>query len=109
MDRKILFLILLGILVLPLGALAQLHNYGPDISYTSLLDKIETATWIIFAAIAVICFIIAGIMFLTAQGAPDKLQAARSAFIWGVVGVVVGIVAYSIIEIVGSALTAGSK
>lgn len=81
-------------------ALAQLRSYGPDISIEAVVESVKTATWIIFAAVAVICFVIAGILFLTAQGQPEKLKTARSAFIWGVAGVVVGIVAFSIISIV---------
>lgn len=58
------------------------------------------ATGLIFGCVAVICFVMAGVMFLTAQGQPEKLQQARSAVFWGVGGVIVGIVAFSIIAIV---------
>lgn len=55
---------------------------------------------LIFGAVAVICFLVAGVLFLTAAGDPGKLTIARAAFIWGIVGVVVGILAFSIIEII---------
>lgn len=86
----------------PLGhVLANyLGNYGPDIGIQDIIPSIETLIWIIFTVIVVVCFVIAGIMFLTAQGAPEKLKTARSAFIWGIAGVVVGILAYSIIPII---------
>ena len=129
MNKKILFLVLLGVLVLPSVVFAQLVTWcdpgnlyrinsgGAELIYTGqplcvgiygLIDDIESAIWIIFALIALICFVLAGILFLTAQGAPDKLQAAKSAFIWGVVGIIVGIVAYSIIAIVANMLGANS-
>jgi hypothetical protein len=60
--------------------------------------------WIIFGGIAVIAFVVSGILFLTAGGAPEKVATARNAAIWGIAGVVVGILAYSILAIVGTAL-----
>ena len=91
---------------------AQLTSFcGPDTGtpcindITSLFSSIESLIWIVFGAVALVCFVIAGILFLTAQGAPEKLKTARSAFIWGIAGVVVGILAYSIISIVGSFMT----
>jgi FtsH-binding integral membrane protein len=118
MNKKIVFIILFGVLISlgsPLGLIHASINpadgpaftgYGSDFtfSYVYYLEKILNSLWIIFTAIAVIMFVIAGITFLTANGSPEKLTQARSALIWGVVGVVVGIVAYSIITIVSSIL-----
>jgi len=94
-------------LLLPVLAFAQpsVTNIG---SLTQLVTYIEHALWIVFGAIAVICFVVAGILFLTAGGQPEKVQSARSAFIWGIAGVVVGILAYSIIAIVTTVMTGGS-
>jgi len=73
-------------------------------SLPALISQIQTIMWIIFGGIAVIMFVVAGIMFLTAQGQPEKVQTARSALIWGIAGVVVGILAYSILTIIGASL-----
>lgn len=103
MTKTKLALISIGILLLPVVALAQ-----PTVQISSLqeiVNSIERAVWIVFGGIAVVCFVVAGILFLTAGGTPEKVQSARSAFIWGVAGVVVGIVAYSIIAIVSSVIT----
>jgi FtsH-binding integral membrane protein len=54
-------------------------------------------------------FVVAGITFLTANGEPDKLKTARSALLWGTIGIVVAIIAYSIIGIISGALTADSQ
>ena len=100
-TKKItLSLVTMGIMALPFLAFAQ-----PSVTITSLTDlvaKIESAVWIVFGGIAVLAFVVAGILFLTAGGAPEKIASARSAFLWGVAGVVVGIIAYSIIAIVSS-------
>jgi FtsH-binding integral membrane protein len=103
MSKKTLFLILLGVLASPSIVFAQLtYGYSQNYSYLDILDTFMGNLWILFTAIAVICFAIAGITFLTANGDPEKLKLARSAFIWGIVGVVIGIIAGSIISIVGS-------
>jgi len=73
---------------------------------TNLVNSVLRTTAYIFTAIVVVLFVVAGILFLTAQGAPEKLATARSAFLWGVVGVAVGIIAYSIVLIVAGVLGA---
>ncbi|MGD0577005.1 MAG: hypothetical protein ABSA74_02955 [Candidatus Staskawiczbacteria bacterium] len=112
-TKLTLSLISLGILLLPVAALAQMNGTATggyaNASLTSLSDlvnAIEKAAGLVFGCIAVICFVIAGVLFLTAGGQAEKISAARSAFLWGVAGVVVGIIAFSIIAIVGSMMTA---
>ena len=106
-SKKILSLILLGFLALPSVIFAQLTGIGsgPDISLTAIMHGAEYAAGFIFGSIAVICFVVAGILFLTAQGAPEKLKTAKAAVLWGVVGVVVGIVAFSVIALVEAMIT----
>jgi len=103
----LLSLATLCVLVSPVAALAvynPINNVsgGQVTDLGGLINAILQKLWVVFAGIAVICFLIAGILFLTANGQADKIAAARSSFIWGVAGVVVGIIAYSIIAIVGS-------
>jgi len=98
MNKKILTLILLGAIVLPITVFAAVD------SIQSLSMAIVNAIWPVFVVIVVICFVVAGILFLSAMGEPEKIAKAKSAFLWGVVGVVVGIVAYSIIRIISNIL-----
>ena len=108
MNTKKIALISLTVMLLPVMALAQMEPNAPGGpgaqvgSLQQIIHVVENAMGLIFGAIAVIAFLYAGILFLTAGGAPEKIAAARSAFIWGVAGVVVGIVAFSIIAIVAS-------
>lgn len=60
--------------------------------------------WPVFIGLAILMFLLAGVYFLTAQGDPGKLKEARSALIWGIVGVVVGILSFSLPYIVGTTL-----
>jgi len=105
MNKTKLTLISLGMLLLPVLALAQ-PAVG-SLNLCMLIGKIETAVWEVFGLIAVIAFVTAGILFLTAGGSAEKVAAARSAAIWGVAGVIVGIIAFSIIAIVGSGIGVG--
>jgi hypothetical protein len=102
MKKYLISLALLSALALPVFALAQGQPAG-GATLDSLVNGIKTAAWTIFGAVAVIAFVVAGILFLTAAGNPEKIQQARNAFLWGVAGVVVGILAYSIISIVQTA------
>jgi hypothetical protein len=120
MKREIFFLIPLGLLLLlacPSGFILSqstgLHGYdsnggtttgGSGADLGTIMGNIEKAVALIFSAVAVICFVLAAIMFLTAEGSPEKIKTARSAFFWGIAGIVVGIMAFTIIAIVASAL-----
>lgn len=105
-KQKILTgLVSVAILASPVLAFAQ--PTGQITSLCTLIQKVESIVWMAFGLIAVISFVVAGILFLTAAGNPEKVAQARTAFLWGVAGVVVGIIAFSIIAIIGSGLGVG--
>ena len=72
-------------------------------SIGAFLGNILKVVWLIFAAFAIIMFIIAGIKFFSAQGDPQALGVARQFVIWGVIGIVVAVVGFSMVAIVKSA------
>lgn len=96
---------------MPCLALAQLEYYAPGAPQVGdirdIIGSIELLVGFIFGAVAVISFVMAGILFLTSQGQPEKIQHARQAVIWGFVGVVVGIIAFSIIALVAGVIQGG--
>jgi len=101
MKKLTLGLILLAaVLVAPAVAFAQPSVSISDIN--NLIDTVKSLIWTVFGVLAVIMFVIAGITFMTAQGDPEKIATARSFFIWGVVGIAVAIIAYSIVAITSS-------
>ena len=56
-------------------------------------------TWVltIFGFIAIIAFVVAGIMYLTAAGDDGRIKTAKTAMTWSIVGVIVALVGYVII------------
>lgn len=104
-----LILLIVCAIFLPFLAFAQIGGMtgsGASLSIASIGVAIANAVWVVFTIIAVIAFVVAGIMFLTAFGEPEKLSKARSAFIWGVVGIIVALLAFGIITLIRTAIGA---
>lgn len=68
---------------------------------TNFLNMI---VWPIFITVAIVMFIWAGILFLTAHGEPEKISMARKAVIWACIGIVVGLLGYVIVGVLRGAL-----
>ena len=96
MNKKILFLILLILLVLPSLTFA-------DVTITGMVDAAEQTALYIASGVVVILWVVTGILFLSAQGAPEKLKSAKTALFTAVAGTILVIVAQGAISIVGSA------
>lgn len=62
----------------------------------SIFNPILNLVWGIFFAFSVLMFLIAAFYFFTAQGEADKIKDARNFVIWGAVGVIVAIIAFSL-------------
>ncbi len=109
MIKKILFLVSSGVLVplsVSFAALTACPVSGPCVtSILPMIHGVEMAAGLIFGGVAVISFLVAGVLFLSSHGEPEKIKQARAAVYWGVAGVIVGILAFSIIAIVISILT----
>ena len=112
MNKKLIALSnVAALLALPVVGLA--FNAGPvpnavdTLTVELLIDVIFSIIWPITVAFAIIMFIVAAYLFFTAQGDATKLQNARSAVIYGVVGVVVALIAFSIPFIVRNTVGQG--
>lgn len=106
MKKSLIILFVASLLVLPV--LASAIDFTPPTGgisdITVVITKILNLVWQVFIGLAVIMIIVAGILFLTASGNPEKVVQARQAFIWGVVGIAVGVIAFSITAIVKMAV-----
>lgn len=97
MNKKILFSILSSIALLPTLVFAQ------NVTIQTMVNAAVDTTFFIAGGVVVILWIITGILFLSAQGAPDKLSAAKKALITASVGTLLIIVASSAMYIIGQA------
>ena len=71
-----------------------------DTFVQNILIQVFTPLWQIAVGLAVIMFIVAGILFITSSGEPGKITSARNAVIWGVVGVIVATIAWGMVALV---------
>lgn len=83
-------------LFLPIAAFAAQQNYIEGI----IIRLLSMVVWPIFVGASVVMLIWAGILFLTAQGEPEKIQKAQKAVMWAVIGIVVAILAFSAVNII---------
>lgn len=72
---------------------------------TNLITNVQDIMFAIGGAAVVVLFIVAGILFLTAQGEPEKLETARKALIWGAVGTAIIAIAGVLGGIIQKAVT----
>ena len=107
MNKKLIALSISTILLIVPAysfAVALLPIPGVITAISPAFDAFFGIIWMFFAAFAVIAFLIAGFLFLSANGNASKVAQARDAVIWGIVGVAVGLLAFSIPFIVKSGL-----
>ncbi|OGZ69396.1 MAG: hypothetical protein A3F47_02075 [Candidatus Staskawiczbacteria bacterium RIFCSPHIGHO2_12_FULL_38_11] len=62
---------------------------------TRLLDFV---VWPLFTGLVIIMFIWAGFLFLSAKGEPGKIDTAKKAMTWAVIGVVIAILGFSAVK-----------
>ena len=89
MKKKLLFIALLG------GAVFLPFIASATQSLPELMDGVKTVAISIGIAIVVIGWVIAGILYLTAAGAPEKVKTAKGAMIAAIIGTVLIILAQS--------------
>lgn len=76
-----------------------------------IYDIIKNLTMVLLAAFGffgIIGFAISGIMYLTAAGDETQIEKAKKAMMWSIVGIVVGLAGFVIIQAINTALDPGS-
>ena len=74
-----------------------------QVTVSGMVSAAVSTAFYIADGVVVILWVVTGILFLIAQGAPDKLTSARKALFAAVIGTVVVIVANSAVYLVGNA------
>jgi hypothetical protein len=139
MNKKIIGLIIISLVLIPSVALAatdwgfsfglssgdggssyssggggwsvgNVMGYGlPSGSITGILGNILLWILRIFGILGVIGFVISGILYLTSAGDEDRMQAAKRAMFYSIIGVIVGLMGVVIIQAVNYALNNASN
>jgi hypothetical protein len=108
-KKPIIFSLLIVLAFSPITAFALnmpgQPGVGAAINPWAIFENILNFIWPIFVGVAILMFIYAGFMFLTANGEPGKVATARHALVWGIVGVLVALLAFSLVTILASLVT----
>ena len=83
---------------------AKTADSGGGLTLTGAIDNIVNTLLFIIGIIAVLVIIIGGIMFATSAGDPSRAKRAKDTILYAVIGLVVAILAYAIVNFVVSAL-----
>jgi hypothetical protein len=80
----------------------------PDGSILAIIMAVMNWLLILLGIFGVIGFVIAGILYLTAAGNDDQMQKGKNAMTWSIIGVIVGLMGYVIIQAVDAMLNESS-
>jgi hypothetical protein len=78
---------------------------GETNSFPALLEKIAIGVGTFISSLGTIMIIVAGILYLTSAGSPERINTAKKALIYAIVGIAIGISAYAIVAIIKGILT----
>src|SRR3989344_3584716 len=107
MNRKIFYIFIIGILLLPNVIFAD--DFTPNTINVDIIESIIIYAWRAFVFITVVFFILAGISFLTAKGDPTKIETAKRFVSWGTVGIVATLIGFSMVAILNNTLNPSSS
>ncbi len=99
----------LGLTLLPFLALAQIGGVpGPiltsPVQIAQLIQKVLNFIGSIVLVIALIMLLWAAILYLTAGGSEERVGRAKSYLIYAIIGIVVAVLAFSVIPFVQTVL-----
>lgn len=77
---------------------------GGDTPIENTIGNIINAVFAILAVVAVIIVIIGGILYMTAQGDPGKVAKGKNCIIGGIIGLVICLAAFAIVNFVLGAI-----
>jgi len=103
MNKKIISAIIFAsLLCLASSAFAAVTIPDPlgGVTFPQLLLKIAKGVGGLIAGLGTIMIIIAGILYLISAGSPEKITKAKTALIYAIAGIAIGITATAIVEII---------
>jgi hypothetical protein len=110
--KKIIYTFSSTALILPVAVFAYTPPSGTDLpegTITEIISKIMSWLLGLVGFLGVIGFAIAGILYLTAAGDDDRIQTAKKAMLWSIVGVIVALLGVVIIQAADKMLSGDSS
>ena len=113
--KSVLYSLLLSIIIFPVKTFAQWAPAGvnaeaqlPSGTITSIVISLMNWLLALVGIIGIIGFVIAGIIYLTSAGDDNRIGTAKKAMTWSIVGVIVALIGYVIIQAVDAWLDGSS-
>ncbi len=101
---KMLPVVILILLVLTIATTPALAIQGPENpggvpgTLLSAINTISKAILYIVGTVAVLFLIIGGFQYITSAGNPDGIEKAKATILYAIIGIIVALLAYSIIR-----------
>ncbi len=84
----------------PLACGSKTPNGESDTDLPAIIKKITNVLLFLVGAISVIMLIFGGFKYVTSGGAPDKVGAAKNTILYAIIGVIISMTAYAIVNFV---------
>ncbi len=79
-------------------------NNGNEVDLPSAIKTILSSVFIVVGILAVIVIIIGGVNYTLSQGDPGKVKKAKDTILYGIIGLIVSLLAFAIVQFVLDAL-----
>lgn len=112
MNKKIISVaVFVGLFALVNFAFAQVqipNPLGSTDSFTKLLLNIISGVGMVIASLGTIMIVVAGILYLSSAGSPERMTTAKKALFYAIIGIALGITAKTIADIIVDILKTGA-
>ena len=119
MIKRLAWVGAIGLLVVPTSALAANSEQcaglkavsGSDCTSTALTLQLNTvidALFIVAGAIAVLITVMGGIRYITSTGDAKRIQAAKDTILYAVIGLVISLLAFTLVAVAGKVAGGGT-
>ena len=102
MNKKIVLLLVLislfGLVSSTSAAVVIPNPLGGVNDFGQLLLKIAQAVGVLIGALGTIMIIVAGILFLTSAGSTERITKAKTALVYAIAGIAIGVSATAIVQ-----------
>ncbi|MCQ2571069.1 MAG: pilin [Candidatus Saccharibacteria bacterium] len=90
--------------LLAAGIKNQVQNINGEETLEGDINSIISGVMVAVGVVAVIFIIVGGVNYMTSQGDPGKIQKGKKTLISGIVGLIIVILAYAIVNFVLNSL-----